>query len=73
MACSVVGVTQLGTDGGQNPSVEKVFACQLPPGRMRTIPSPWYSFVPDLVTMFSAGPEVQPNSDEKAFERTLIS
>jgi hypothetical protein len=37
------------------------------------MPSPWKSFVPDLVTMFSAGPEVQPNSEEKAFVRMLIS
>jgi hypothetical protein len=28
-------------------------------------------FVPDLVTMFSAGPEVQPNSEENAFESTV--
>ena len=29
--------------------------------------------VPVLVTMFSAGPEVQPNSDEKALDSTEIS
>ena len=36
-------------------------------------PSPCTSFVPDLVTMFSAGPAVQPNSAENAFESTGIS
>ena len=36
-------------------------------------PSPCSSFVPDLVTMFSAGPAVQPNSAENAFESTVIS
>jgi hypothetical protein len=30
-------------------------------------------FVPDLVTMFSAGPAVQPYSAENAFESTVIS
>ena len=29
--------------------------------------------MPDLVTMFSAGPAVQPNSEENAFESTVIS
>ena len=29
--------------------------------------------MPDLVTMFSAGPAVQPNSAENAFESTVIS
>src|SRR5678816_3818369 len=72
IACSVLGVTQVGTEGGQKFFVEKVSACQAP-GRTITIPSPWKSFVPDLVTMFSAGPEVQPNSDENAFDRTFIS
>ena len=32
IAVSVVGVTQLGTDGAQKPLVANVFACQ-PPGR----------------------------------------
>ena len=36
-------------------------------------PSPCRVFVPDLVTMFSAGPAVQPNSEENAFESTVIS
>src|SRR6185295_17358351 len=72
MAFNVLGVTQVGTDGGQKFFVEKVSACQSP-GRNIKIPSPWKSLVPDLVTMFSAGPEVQPNSDEKAFESTFIS
>src|ERR671939_642213 len=73
MARSVAGVTQVSTEGGQKPFVENVFACQLPPGRTRVKPSPWNSFVPDLVTMLSAGPDVQPNSDEKALVRRLIS
>ena len=29
--------------------------------------------MPPLVTMFNAGPAVQPNSEEKALERTVIS
>src|SRR5207249_2316864 len=63
-AVSVVGVMQqLATDGAQKPSVPNVFACQ-PPGRVMNSPSPRTSFVPDLVTMFSAGPAVQPNSAE---------
>src|SRR4029077_14596356 len=53
--------------------IENVFACQPPPGRSRNSPSPCNSFVPDLVVMFNAGPEVQPNSEENAFESTLIS
>src|SRR3954471_9445610 len=63
---------QVATDGGQKPRVPNVFACQ-PPGRVIYRPSPRRSFVPDLVTMFSAGPAVQPNSAEKAFESTEIS
>src|SRR5258707_10102188 len=73
MAVSVLGVTQLGTDPGQKLLVEKDFACQLPPGRAMYIPSPCRVFVPDLVTIFSAGPEVQPNSEENAFVRIVIS
>src|ERR1700674_5407161 len=72
IAASVLGVTQLGTDGGQKFLVENVFACQ-PPGRLMNSPSPCRLFVPDLVTMFKAGPAVQPNSEEKAFESTVIS
>src|SRR5262245_19491514 len=72
IALSVVGVTQVGTDFGQKPLVENVSACQ-PPGRTINSPSPCNAFVPDLVTMFNAGPEVQPNSEENALERTLIS
>ena len=68
IAVSVVGVAQLvATDGAQKPVVENVFACQ-PPGRPMNSPSPCRMFVPDLVTMFSAGPAVQPNSAENAFE-----
>ena len=63
------GVVQVETDGGQKPSVENVFACS-PPGRARYSPSPRSAFVPDLVTMFSAGPAVQPNSAENAFDST---
>src|ERR1700730_8353962 len=72
IATSVVGVTQLATDGGQKFLVENVFAC-MPPGRPRNSPSPCRSFVPDLVTIFNAGPAVQPNSAENAFESTVIS
>src|SRR4029453_17121560 len=72
IAASVVGVTQLGTDDGQKPLVENVSACQSP-GRIISSPSPCRPFVPDLVTMFNAGPEVQPNSEENAFESTFIS
>src|SRR5437763_15062993 len=63
---------QLGTEDGQNPLVENVPACQLP-GRTINSPSPCRSVVPDLVTMLSAGPEVQPNSEENAFESIVIS
>src|SRR5262245_12987668 len=69
---SVAGVMQLGADDGQKPLVENFSACQSP-GRTMNSPSPCRTFVPDFVTMFSAGPEVQPNSEEKAFESTLIS
>src|SRR5437879_3915909 len=72
IAARVVGVTQLGTDGGQKFVVENVSAC-MPPGRLRNSPSPWYLFVPDLVTMFNAEPAVQPNSDENALESTVTS
>src|SRR5262245_47725114 len=72
MAVRVVGVTQLDTEGAQNPFVENVFAC-MPPGRLKNSPSPWNAFVPDLVTMFKAGPEVHPNSAENAFDNNVIS
>src|ERR1041384_6690990 len=72
IALSVGGVRQVGTDGGQKFVVEKVSACQSP-GRIRKSPSPCRTFVPDLVTMFKAGPAVQPNSEENAFVRMLIS
>ena len=61
------------TDAGQKSSVENDFACRLPPGRSMNSASPCRSFVPDLVTMLSAGPEVQPYSAENAFERTATS
>src|SRR5262249_25872208 len=73
IAVRVDGVTQVDTDGAQKPSVENVFACQLPPGRPRYSASPCQLLVPDLVTMFSAGPAVQPNSEENAFVSTVIS
>src|SRR5262245_18032230 len=69
---SVVGVEQVATDGGQKPSVPNVFACQAP-GRVMYSPSPRRLLVPDFVTMFSAGPAVQPYSAENALERTEIS
>src|SRR4029077_19296652 len=72
IAVSVAGATQVETDGAQKPVVANVFACQLP-GRPMYRPSPCASFVPDLVTMFSAGPAVQPNSAENALESTAIS
>src|SRR5829696_3980502 len=71
-AVSVGGVMQLGTDGGQKPFRPNSFACQ-PPGRAIYRPSPCRSLVPDLVTMLSAGPAVQPNSAENAFDSTEIS
>src|SRR5262245_36932083 len=72
IAVSVEGVTHDGADSGQKPLVENSSDCR-PPGRAMNTASPCMSFVPDLVTMFSAGPEVQPNSDANAFERTWIS
>src|SRR5439155_23062057 len=72
MAVSVLGVMQLATDGAQKPTVPNVSACH-PPGRVMKSPSPRTSFVPDLVTMFIAGPAVQPNSAENAFESTETS
>src|ERR1035438_5063869 len=72
MEVSVVGVTQLDTEGGQKPEVENDLAC-MPLGRFMYSASPCKSFVPDLVTMFTAGPEVQPNSAENAFVSTVIS
>src|ERR1051326_710156 len=72
IARSVLGVTQVGTLRGQKSLVENVFACQSP-GRNMNKPSPCRSFVPDFVTMFSAGPAVQPYSAENAFDRIAIS
>src|SRR4030081_2492218 len=72
MAMSVVGVTQLDTDGAQKFLVENVLAC-MSPGRFMYSASPCRLFVPDLVTMFNAGPAVQPNSEETAYESTVIS
>src|ERR1700694_5807060 len=72
IAASVVGVVQLGTDGGQKFLVANVFAC-IGPRRLMNSPSPCRLFVPDLVTMFNAGPAVQPNSEENAFESNVIS
>src|SRR4051794_26636776 len=69
---SVDGVTQVATDGGQKFLLENPFAC-IPPGRPRSKASPCSSFVPDFVTMFNAGPAVQPNSEENAFDSAVIS
>src|SRR5215475_8247700 len=66
------GVVQVETEGGQKFLVENDLAC-MSPGRAKYRPSPWKALVPDLVTMFNAGPEVQPNSEEKALVRTVIS
>src|SRR4051794_40338133 len=73
MAVRVPGVTQVETDGAQKFLVENVCACMLPPGRAMKRASPWMLLVPDLVTMFNAGPAVQPNSEENALESTVIS
>src|SRR6266404_2503305 len=72
IALSVVGNKQLSTDGGQKLVFENEFACQSP-GRTMNSPSPCSTFVPDLVTMFNAGPAVQPNSAENAFVRIANS
>src|SRR5215468_6919117 len=72
IALSVGGVMQVSTLEGQKFLVDKVSACQSP-GRNMKSPSPCRVFVPDLVTMFNAGPAVQPNSAEKAFERMVNS
>src|SRR5690242_21867979 len=69
---SVDGVTHVATDGGQKFLVENPSDCILP-GRPRNNDSPCSSFVPDFVTMFNAGPAVQPNSDENAFDSAVIS
>lgn|GEM_PF-6704527 len=65
-------MTQLSTDGAQKPEVENVRAWERPSRFMKSA-SPCRSFVPDFVTIFRAGPAVQPYSDEKALERTVIS
>src|SRR5262245_25148338 len=72
IAASEGGLTQVGTDGGQKFLVENFFACQSP-GRIMNSPSLCRLFVPDLVTMFNAGLEVQLNSEENEFESTVIS
>src|SRR6476620_3052047 len=66
------GTMHVGTDSGQKFFVEKDFACQ-PPGRNIANTSPWKPFVPDFVTMLSAGPAVQPNSAEKELDKIVIS
>src|SRR5579864_777887 len=53
-------------------SAEKVVACA-PPGRPSSSASPCVTLVPDLVTMFTAVLEVQPNSAENARDMTVIS
>src|SRR4051812_25910785 len=72
IAESVDGVTQLSTDGAQKPLVENRFACR-PPMRLLKRISPCVLFVPDFVTMLSAGPDVHPYSAVKAFESTVTS
>src|SRR5262245_60913558 len=69
---SVVGVTQLEADGGQKFFVENFSDC-IPPGRLMNRPSPCTVFVPDFVTILTAGPDVHPNSDENAFDITVTS
>src|SRR5262245_15380342 len=73
MLVRVAGVRQVETEGGQKPSDGKDVAWKPPPGRAMARTSPWRSFAPPLETMFRAGPDVQPYSDEKAFERTVTS
>src|SRR5262249_43413499 len=72
IAASWLGLTQLGTDWGEKFLVENFSACQSP-GRIMNSPSPCRLLVPDFVTMFNAGPEVHPYSEENAFESTVIS
>src|SRR5262245_47926731 len=66
------GATQLAIDPGHCAPVPNVDGCA-PPGRPRIRPSPRTTLVPDFVTMLTAGPEVQPNSAENAFDMTFIS
>ena len=72
MAVSVDGVTHDDTEGAQKFFVENVDAWS-PPGRNMYSASPRNVLVPDLVTMLSAGPAVQPYSAENAFDRTVVS
>src|SRR5262245_2233959 len=66
------GSTQLEIEPGHWAPVPNVDGCA-PPGRPRIRPSPRITLVPDLVTMLMAGPEVQPNSLENAFDMTFTS
>src|SRR5215470_6028545 len=66
------GVTHVETDDGQNSSVLSVFDCQLS-GRFMYSASPCRVLVPDLLTMFIAGPAVHPNSAENELERICTS
>src|SRR5258707_14130262 len=72
-AVSAPGVAQLGVESGQKPSVENDFAWRSPPGRLRTSASPCTRLEPDLVTMFRAGPEDQPNLDANGLVSTWNS
>src|SRR5437773_1296480 len=69
IARKVLGVVQ---EDGQNPFMENVFACQSP-GRIMNNPSPRNAFVPDFVTTFTAGPDVQPYSAENALDSSVTS
>src|SRR5262245_52761547 len=66
------GSTQLEIEPGHCAPVPNEDGCA-PPGRPRIRPSPRSTLVPDLVTMLTAGPEVQPNSAENALDMTFIS
>src|SRR6478736_1122169 len=67
-----VGATHDEIDEGHCAPVPSEDGCG-PPGRPRINASPRIRFVPDLVTMLIAGPEVQPNSVENARDITFIS
>src|SRR4030095_10251901 len=67
-----VGATHDEIDEGHCAPVPSEDGCG-PPGRPRISASPCILFVPDLVTMLIAAPEVQPNSVEKARDITFIS
>ena len=57
---------------GKNSLSKTILPASRPVGKSPSA-SPRKLFVPDFVTMFSAGPAVQPNSAENEFVRTVIS